>query len=162
MTSKQKLECARCGKRKAKSEFYGDPRKKNGYHSWCKPCVRAGAAEYREANRERINTYMRAYSTRPEVRERNRKNWTRYHRTEKGKRRAANHAAASKQRNPQKFKARWALALAVRNGLIVRPNKCQTCGNPGKVEAHHHLGYAPQHIFDVHWLCFKCHRAAHN
>lgn len=34
------------------------------------------------------------------------------------------------------------------------------CGQTG--EAHHYLGYAPEHWYDIKWLCKKHHEEAHH
>jgi hypothetical protein len=52
---------------------------------------------------------------------------------------------------------------AVREALRTRRLRRQRCKNlfPGCVgwptQAHHHLGYAPEHRLDVEWLCVPCH-----
>jgi RecJ-like exonuclease len=57
-------------------------------------------------------------------------------------------------------KAGHAVETAVRNGTLYKRNSCQQCRMIGKVEAHHHKGYAPEHWLDVEWLCVMCHRKA--
>ena len=50
---------------------------------------------------------------------------------------------------------------AISDGLIVRPTKCEsdyTDHSSGTIEAHHFLGYEPEHWLDIRWLCRKCHR----
>jgi len=57
---------------------------------------------------------------------------------------------------------------SIRVGTLVRPSVCSLCGAiPGvdfsgrpKIEAHHFLGYAPEHWLDVQWLCVSCHKQA--
>lgn len=59
-------------------------------------------------------------------------------------------------------KARFALSLAVRNGVIKRARRCQTCGHTGLTEAtrqnpivgHHWNGY--NQPLDVLWCCRSC------
>lgn len=33
---------------------------------------------------------------------------------------------------------------------------------PARILAHHHLGYSVEHQLDIQWLCYSCHRHAHN
>lgn len=40
------VTCTRCGARRFRSEFYPNPRKKNGLDSWCKFCRRKESARY--------------------------------------------------------------------------------------------------------------------
>jgi hypothetical protein len=50
---------------------------------------------------------------------------------------------------------------AERAGKIVRPSACSRCDKTGKIEAHHHNGYAREHRLDVVFLCEPCHKAEH-
>jgi len=60
--------------------------------------------------------------------------------------------------NPEKVKAQNALNYQIRIGKIVRPSKCSICGDGGRIESHHHKGYAREHWFDVQWVCTRCHK----
>jgi hypothetical protein len=65
----------------------------------------------------------------------------------------------SKQRvdqilNPEKAKARVAVAECLRRGWLIRPEVCQSCGDPGEIEAHHDDYSKP---LEVRWLCKSCH-----
>lgn len=62
-------------------------------------------------------------------------------------------------RNPTLWKAKVAVARAVKSGLIDKMTTC-TCG-VSPVEGHHYLGYAKEHWLDVAWLCRSCHMRAH-
>lgn len=68
--------------------------------------------------------------------------------------------AARLARTPEQVVARNAVSNALKVGRLVRPLACASCGAP-RPQAHHHLGYAPEHRLDVLWLCAKCHAAAH-
>lgn len=57
-----------------------------------------------------------------------------------------------------KDRIRSKLNKAVRRGKIKRPDKCEYPGcNCRRVTAHHYLGYADEHVFDVQWLCHTHH-----
>lgn len=56
--------------------------------------------------------------------------------------------------------ARRAVQSAVASGRLVRPSKCSRCPNGGPVQAHHFMGYEPEHHLDVLWLCRTCHSFA--
>jgi len=61
--------------------------------------------------------------------------------------------------NPHKKQAREAVRLAIKKGKLVRPRKCQECGDSShRIEAHHHKGYELDHRLDVIFLCTPCHR----
>ena len=47
---------------------------------------------------------------------------------------------------------------AVRDGKIVRPNKCQLCNEPREPIGHHEDYLLPLAVL---WLCNKCHRKRH-
>lgn len=47
---------------------------------------------------------------------------------------------------------------AIRDGTLVRPEKCEYCGCNGKIEAHHRDYGKP---LEVIWVCRKCHGAFH-
>jgi hypothetical protein len=54
-----------------------------------------------------------------------------------------------------------AVARAVREGRMSKPKECSRCGADSHIQAHHHKGYAPEHLLDVMWLCASCHRKEH-
>lgn len=86
-----------------------------------------------------------------------RENKRRWKRTEKGKR-----ATAKYQPSPLKQQARNAVNYAVIVGTLVRgPCAHNGPGCRGKVQAHHHRGYAKRHWLTVTWLCAKHHDAEH-
>lgn len=58
----------------------------------------------------------------------------------------------------KKQKANLLVALACKSEELVRPDKCQTCGKPGKILAHHDDYDKP---LEVRWLCSACHGKAH-
>lgn len=83
-----------------------------------------------------------------------------YRRSEKG--RQVETVAHQKERvlHAEKIKARYAVSNAVRAGRLVKSDRCGDCGKVGRVEAHHHAGYAPENRLVVHWLCRRCHKVA--
>ena len=57
-----------------------------------------------------------------------------------------------------KERARMALRYAVRVGKIVRPDRCEGCGQSGPLHGHH-TDYNKR--LDVNWLCSRCHGLEH-
>jgi ribosomal protein S27AE len=55
-------------------------------------------------------------------------------------------------------KARGAVAYALKNGTLKKPDACEKCGTSGVLTAHH-TDYAKQ--LEVIWLCLHCHIEAH-
>ncbi len=66
--------------------------------------------------------------------------------------------AVKQYHNAYKDKARNAVAVAIKNGSLLALN-CPKCGEKG--EAHHYMGYEPEHWLDVLWLCRPHHMAKH-
>lgn len=109
----------------------------------CKECWKAVNRErtrkYEKENPEkRLATYKKYRST-DEYRKRSRE---RYYSLPENKR-----------------KARYYLTNAIRDGKIQRPDKCELCSGTGRIEGHHHKGYAKKHWLDIQWLCTPCHKA---
>lgn len=60
--------------------------------------------------------------------------------------------------NAHRRAAQSKVAYAVKSGAMVRPCKCDQCGQPCKPQAHHHDYSKP---FDIQWICVPCHRKEH-
>lgn len=73
-------------------------------------------------------------------------------------RRAANAESAKRsiEKWPERHRARIAVSHAIRDGRLIRPDKCQRCG-VGCVPQGSHDDYT--HPLDVEWLCKPCHIA---
>ena len=63
-----------------------------------------------------------------------------------------------REANPEKWKARYTVSNAVRDGRMERPALCAACSSGGSIEAHHRDYSNP---LDVEWLCPKCHGERH-
>lgn len=86
----------------------------------------------------------------------------RYEKTEKGKANNRNTVRRWRENNPEKRLAQNAVHNATRNGTLSKPSECSECGEKGRVEGHHHMGYGKERLLDVQWLCRACHIAAHS
>ena len=80
--------------------------------------------------------------------------------------RAAYSPKRVERRCNDKLQARARINADVRMGLRPDPNNlhCAACGHKGydrRHEYHHHLGYAPEHHYDVLSLCSSCHHEEH-
>jgi len=154
--------CIRCQEPKPDDDFgtHGRDKKTGEYRRdlFCKAC---------------LNAQKRAkFANDPAAKERKRWNAQRErekHRDailEKQRARARLHpekireaVARSRERHPDRVAARQATAAAIDRGELVR-QPCGICGAE-PTQAHHHRGYAPEHWFDVIWLCRAHHYEAH-
>ncbi len=58
--------------------------------------------------------------------------------------------------------ARMAVQDAIRRGILIRPPRCERCGEDDvPIHAHHHLGYDKAYQLAVRWLCPECHATYH-
>lgn len=98
----------------------------------CKDCVVKRVVAYQKANHAVCSARVRA--------------WKRAH-------------PEANRRYPEKDKARFKLAYAVRTGEIVKPKHCEVCEKRRKLHGHHYAGYRLWAM--VHWLCQQCHAKEH-
>lgn len=129
------------------------------FFSWCRPCERK---------------WHRDYAARPEVKEKNRikrkkyasENRERllakkraYSKTEAGKISLKKSNDKSRKKYPDRHKARkYFYNNVLRKGFKV-PEKCQQCGEGGKIQGHHFDYSKP---LEVVWLCIDCHKKVHH
>ena len=59
---------------------------------------------------------------------------------------------------PNAYKAKIITGNAIRDGKIIRSEKCEECSSNIRVEGHHDDYNKP---LDVRWLCCKCHNIWH-
>lgn len=60
--------------------------------------------------------------------------------------------------NPDKRRAQGFVSYAIKRGLLVRPERCESCAKLCKPHAHHDDYSRP---LDVRWLCSRCHGREH-
>lgn len=134
-------QCFKCARILPRSEFYRHPQMGDGLLGKCKECTKVDVRSNREAKLESYREYdRRRFSEDPA-------------------RRLATYAnsRAVKWRSPEKWRARYELGNAVRDGRVV-PQPCQHCGTEEKIHGHHPDYSKP---LDVTWLCVSCHFAEH-
>ena len=126
--------CRRCKRVKSISKFY---RHSCGWDRICRDCkCKARRLRYRK-NRDQTRAYERKRSRNP-----------------KRKAYVARKQSEWRARNPKRYKARTAVANALRDGRL-KKEPCELCGTRKRVQAHHDDYSKP---LAVCWLCFKCHR----
>lgn len=134
-------KCFKCGKFKDIEQFYKHKEMADGHLGKCKTCAKKDVNKrYRDPNaREKIREYEKARFKRPER-----------------KRKLIEYQVKRRKLFPGKYKARYAVSNAVKNGML-KKLPCEICGN-AKSQAHHR-DYRKK--LDVKWLCFVCHRKEH-
>lgn len=134
-------ECFKCHEVLPLSEFYKHPMMGDGHLNKCKECTKRDVKEHRRANLARIREYDR----------------TRFH--EDPERRAAQYASARTLKDvyPEKYRARYMVHNAVRDGRLER-KPCEVCGAINS-EGHHEDYSKP---LEVRWLCRVHHEELHH
>lgn len=120
-------------------EFYKHPEMADGRLGKCKACTKKDVQEYYRRTFPERQKYERIRFTNPD----RRKKLSEYRRV-------------SRQRSPQKYAARAAVANAIRAGTLTRC-PCEVCGDP--VAQAHHEDYARP--LEVRWLCRTHHHKVH-
>ncbi len=125
--------CRHCGQELELTTFYTHPKMKDGHLHVCKKCCNRRDRNYRlnPINRERIRAYARTQAT--------------------GKR-GRQASLRLQKRNPLRYKARYIITNAIRDGKLGR-QPCDICGEVA--QAHHDDNSKP---LEVRWLCFRHHR----
>lgn len=130
--------CFKCGIEKDADQFYKHPAMKDGRLNKCIECTRDDVSRNYALKRNQYRAYEVGRNQAPQRKE----DKLRYQ-------------ADSRLRDPQKCKARSAVANAKRNGRLVE-YPCWVCG--AKAQAHHRDYSRP---LDVEWLCQDHHRQLH-
>lgn len=143
-------KCRRCFESKLLIDFYEHPQMKDGYLNICKKCKRKEAIKRRNKN---IDI----------VREKDRKRNMLPHRIEARKEYISKNLETVNdikrkyiKNNPEKRKAHNILNNAIRNGEIIKPNRCGRCNKINHIICGHHKDYSKP--LEVEWLCPLCHR----
>jgi len=169
--------CTKCKTEKPFDAFSLNKRQKDGRQQWCKACLSAHHfanrdsilkrhAQYREANRLKLREKQAQYNAlnaskiRLYSREWRAKIKSDPIKFEKYRKQTAEGVRQSKQRYPEREKARLAVNNAIIAGKITRPLSCSMCGCGCKPEAHHD-SYDQSEWFNVRWLCRPCHEEHH-
>jgi len=166
--------CGDCGIEKDISEFYKRKDSNCGVRSACKKCVSIQRRDYHIANRESDNAQKRKYKAthheeiitksreyyqthRDEIKEKRLK----YHRIHRKEQNARSREYA--KRHPERIKAKVAFDYAIRNGKLIRPERCSNplCNCECKPEGHH-WSYEEENWLDVIWSCCSCHGRIHS
>lgn len=86
------------------------------------------------------------------------KNRTGYSTTERGKKARLEASKRAYQKHREKWITRAKTRYAVKQGILIKPKKCEVCEQTKPLQAHHH-DYT-KHL-EVIWLCTRCHTDEH-
>lgn len=144
-------KCFKCGEVKPLNEFYKHHEMADGHLNKCKECNKKDAIATRNANIEYYREYDRKRASSPErvaLRKKVERAW-------KQDGRRAESQKRYREKYPEKHKATTKIHNALRDGKIIKPNKCSKCGlKTSYLEAHHEDYSKP---LNVQWLCLSCH-----
>ena len=132
--------CFKCKRSLPISEYYSQSRMSDSLLGKCKDCTKLDVSNNRWANIEKIREYDRQrYRSNPARR------LDIYERTK-----------LRRAQYPEKRRANDAAYNAVRDGRLIKPEKCSRCGLRGRrIEAHHPDYSKPLAVI---WVCTTCHR----
>jgi len=149
--------CTCCKKTKDVCEFYRSKSTKDGFHCYCKPCNLSFSKKWRMENPEKCNDNRERWlKENTDKYVEYKKRWSKENPTKYTQRRK-NWFAKYKKENPEGFRARDRLNMAVRYGKIKR-QPCVKCGKSENIHGHHPDYSKP---LDVVWLCASCHKKEH-
>lgn len=129
--------CARCGQPKPLSEYYKHPKTADGLLGKCKPCHRSDV----KANRKAKIDYYRAFDRK------------------RGNRQLAEYQQNYIADHPERRAANIVVGNAVRDGRLIKPEACWSCGSTFHIVGHHPDYSRP---LDVCWMCQACHKQLHD
>lgn len=142
--------CSKCKRELDMSCFHKDKKAKDGLRCICKDCQLQVVKEWKKANPDRCRENLKRWQkANPDYMKR----W--------------------QKENPDRFKEiqrKWQLNhkleinshnklhYAVKNGSVVRPDKCSYCDKKCVPDGHHRDYTQP---LEVEWLCRECHKMLH-
>ena len=148
-------KCFKCGEIKPLPAFYKHKQMADGRVNKCKDCNKADVRKNYRANIDHYKEYEKGRANLPhrvEARDR-------YAQTSDGKMAHSRGSQAWAKRNAIKKGASTMVGNAVRDGKLVKPDKCSKCGNtPARLHGHHDDYAFP---LEVRWLCPGCHTKWH-
>lgn len=131
-------KCFKCGEVKCLSFFYKHKKMADGHVNKCKECNKKDVRENRKQNIEYYRDYDRKRGCRQDKHDL--KEW--------------------RESNPKKYYCHRAVYGAIKNGILLRPDKCELCETRSSLIRGHHCDYNKP--IDVMWLCPACHRNWHD
>lgn len=129
--------CFKCEVVKPISEFYKNSNMRDGHSNKCKECTKVDV----RANRQERLEYYREYDRK------------------RGSRQSAENLRNYRANNPKKWAAHKTVQRMIKQGDLVKPDECQSCGRSDRGVHGHHDDYSKPD--QVRWLCPGCHHQWH-
>ena len=142
--AKKSKPCMTCGETKSLTAFAPNRNASDGRRRVCNSCIAS----------ELVGTKSRTPSDEAKARDRARRI------SERGRKVSRDCAKAWRKENPEAVLAQKAVAVAIRRGVLARPQGCQIlgCSYKGKPHAHHFDHLLPLQIL---WCCGRHHKMLH-
>ena len=147
-------DCIGCSCTKPLSDFPKRKDAKDGCRNTCNTCTNSDWKEYKQGNRESYLENARRY-TRTEKGRELRKSWRL---SAKGREINREYQERYRLESPEKHKAHYLLAYAVKTGKVTKSENCNKCGSSDHIHGHHEDYSKP---LEVEWICAICHVALH-
>lgn len=170
--------CTKCKVEKIYDEFGKVKKAFDGLNQQCKKCCnerartcirspeaiansRQTSLEWQKKNRKMLNERCKVYylNNIDERREYLKGKQKEYLKTEHGKEKHKEQSREFRKNNPLKISAQQKCRRAIKQGVIIRPDKCSNCEVFCKPDAHHEDYNRP---LEVIWICKKCHVHIHH
>ena len=131
--------CFKCLSKKPLADFYSHKHMKDGHLNKCKDCTKRDARDRRfdPKFREKVLSYDR----------------------ERGSRQTDEYRKMREENHGHKRKASNLVNNAVRDGRLLKPDRCSHCHSNEKRVVGHHPDYSKP--LEVVWLCDSCHQNLH-
>lgn len=148
-------KCFKCREEKPLCEFYKHKQMADGHLNKCKACAKSDVSKNYDANKDYYKQYEKERANLPHrVKARQE-----YAKSESGIIKSNEAKIRWSRRNPIKRMASIIVGNAVRDGKIIKPDSCESCGSiPNRLHGHHD-DYALPLV--VRWLCPGCHKKWH-
>jgi len=133
-------------------------------HDWCKTNKAQRAAAIKKYDSSALGRQARKQWLINNL-DKNHKSKAKYQASEKGKTNQLRYNSSDYGISARK--ARTAVRVAIRAGRLIRPDRCESCGNTAgasrrdSIQFHHTSGYAPHNHLVGKWLCMQCHESQH-
>lgn len=146
--------CPTCGETKPVEDFGKNRARRDGVGSHCRPCTNARTAAYAAKHPEKAKARGATWKmTHPGAAAAKQRRYRTAHPET-----VALVSPHDRRIHPERVSARKKLHHALKTGRVIRPDGCEECSQPKRVQGHHPDYNQP---LNVRWLCSSCHKLVH-